>query len=67
MGDFGYNYSKSRSPNERRHDPVSNKKFNRHQDNNAIVNHVVDEIILQEVLISGVEYKTHDDINYEVN
>ena len=42
LGDFSSKYSKSRSTKYRVHDPATRKKFNRHQKNNTIVNHVVD-------------------------
>ena len=49
MGDFGSKYSKIRTVKYRDHDPATGKKFNRHQENIAIVNHAVDEIIESEI------------------
>ena len=48
LGDFGSKYSKSRTTKDRRQKPEKMKKFNRKKDNNAIVQHAVDEIILHE-------------------
>ena len=46
LGDFGSKYGKSRPTKERRKNPTN--RFNRKQENNAIVNHAVDKIYLQE-------------------
>ena len=46
-GDFVYNYAKSMPTKDRENDPENINKFNRQQENNAIVNSEVDEILLQ--------------------
>ena len=46
--DFGFKYSKSRPTKNRWHEPAAKKKFIRKQENNAIVQHEVDDIILQD-------------------
>ena len=38
LGDFGSKYIKIRPTKDRRNDPVPRNKFNRKQENNAIVN-----------------------------
>ena len=48
LGDFGFEYSKNRPTKDRENDTKTEKKFNRQQDNNDIINHAMDEIILQE-------------------
>ena len=48
MGEFGYNYSKSRPTKYRGQEPKISNKFNIWQDTNAIVNNAVYDIILQE-------------------
>ena len=67
LGGSGYNYSKTRPTKDRVHDPGTMNKFNRQQENNAIVNHVVDRIFLQEnnKVSSGVE--ANGNIEYEIN
>ena len=42
LGDFGFKYSKINPTKDQGHDPPKNNKFNRNQDNNAMVQHVVD-------------------------
>ena len=48
LGEFGSKYSKRRPTKARGNDHVTRNKFNRQQDNNAIVNYAVDGIFLQE-------------------
>ena len=48
LWDFGLKYSKRRPTKYRGNEPATKNKFNRQQENNAIVNHAVDDIILQE-------------------
>ena len=47
MGDFCSKYSKSRSNTDCGQEPKTKKTFNRQQENNATVQHEVNEIILQ--------------------
>ena len=42
--------------------PRLKNKFNRHQEENAIVNHVVDEILLQEDNKISAEAEAHENI-----
>ena len=65
LGDFGSNYAKIRPNKDHRHDPATNKNFGRHQDNNDIVQHAVNEIILQKKKIT-VKDETHKNIDDEV-
>ena len=46
LGDFGSSYSKAIPTKDRGHNPVLRNKFNRQQENNAIFNSAVDEILL---------------------
>ena len=46
LGDFGSKYVTSRPTKDRGNNPVPIKKFNRQQEDNAIVNNSVDEILL---------------------
>ena len=48
LGDFGYTYINTRPTKDHRNNPAPRNKFNRHQENNAIVNSAVDKILLQE-------------------
>ena len=63
---FGYKHSKRRPTKVFRQDPGTNNKFGRQQENNAIVQHAVYEIILHDNKNVGVKDETHDNINYEV-
>ena len=47
LGEFGTKYDKYRPTKEHRQDPATKKRFVTRQDNNDIVQHIVDEIILQ--------------------
>ena len=46
LGDFGSKYSKISPTKDCRQEPATKKKSGRQQDNNSIVQHAVDEIIL---------------------
>ena len=48
LGDFGSKHAKSRPTKDRSHYLTERNKFNRQQENNAIVNSAVDEILPQE-------------------
>ena len=67
LRDFGSNYSKSRTTKEHRQDPENNRKSGIQQENNDIVQHAVDDIILQQNKKLSVKNETHDNINYEVD
>ena len=67
MGDFVNQYTKRRPTEYRKKEPETKKKFGIQQENNAIVQHAVDEIILQEKKILSVKYETHENIDYEFN
>ena len=43
------------------------KKFNINQENNAMVQHAVDEIILRDNNKLSAEYEAHENINDEIN
>ena len=48
LGDFGNNYAKKRPTKDRGNDTVPRNKFKRQQENTAIVNSSVDEILMHE-------------------
>ena len=48
LGDLGSKYAKSMTTKDRGRDLEKQNKFKGQQDNNAIFNHAVDDIILQE-------------------
>ena len=48
LGDFGSNYSKVRPTKYQRQETTIKKKYGRQQENNAIVQHAVDDIFLQD-------------------
>ena len=51
----------------RRNDPATGNKFNRQQENNAIVNHEVNEILLRENNKVSDEPEEHENIEYELD
>ena len=55
LGDFGFKYSKIRPTKDRGQEPAKTKIFNRNQENNAIVQHAVDDTILKENTQLSVE------------
>ena len=63
MGDFGCKYYKIRPNEDRGNDPPTRKKFNRYQEKNAIINHALDEILLQENNKVSAEAKAHEVLN----
>ena len=67
MGDFGSKYSKIRPTKDRRHDPMTRKEFNIQQDNNDIVNHAEDKILLQENNKVSAEEEAHENIESELD
>ena len=48
MGDFVTKYANSKPTNDHGNHPIQGEKINRHLENNAIINNVVDEILLNE-------------------
>ena len=66
LGDFGSKYYKIRPTKDHRHDPAFKKTVNRHQQNNYIVQHSVDEIILQDNEKLNAEYESHGNIDSEI-
>ena len=48
LGRLFFKYYKSNPTKDRGHDSAIKNKFNRQKKNNAIVNHALDEMILQE-------------------
>ena len=56
-------YVKSKPNKDRRHNPAPRKEFNRHQDNNDIVNSNVDEILLHENQKISDEKEEHEIFN----
>ena len=64
---FGSKYTKSRPTKELRKEPVFNKKVVIQQDNNDIIQHEIDYIILQEKEKLSMKYERHDNIYDEVD
>ena len=62
LGDFGYKYAKSGPTKDHGHNPVPGKKFNIQQDNSAIVNSTVDEILLHENQKVIAEKGAHENV-----
>ena len=48
LNDFGYMYDKDRPFKERGYQPIFKRKFGKNQQVNSIVQHTVDETVLQE-------------------
>ena len=48
LGDFGDKYYKGNTTKDNGNNPIPRKKINRQKENNAIINNVVDEILLNE-------------------
>ena len=67
LGDFGTKYDTYRSTKDHRQDPATKKSFGRQQENNTMIQHVVDEIILQQNEKLSVKYETRESIYNEVN
>ena len=58
----GAMYEKSVPTKDHGRDPSTRNKFNINQENNAIFNHAVDEIILQENNKVSAEAEAHENI-----
>ena len=67
LGEFGPKYAKIRPTKEHRHDPANKNKFNMHQDNNDILNHAVDEIVLKENNKVSSQEEAHKNIEYDID
>ena len=67
LGDFGSNYSKVRPTKYQRQETTIKKTYGRQQENNAIVQHAVDDIFLQDKDKLSVEDETHKNIDGEVD
>ena len=67
MGYFDFKYSKIIPTKDCRHDITTRNKFNRQQENNAIFNHEVDEIIMQENNKVNAEDEAHENIDSVVD
>ena len=62
LGDFGSKYAKSRPTKDPRNDPANGNEFNNKQENNAIVNSSVDEILLKENQKVSADKGAHENI-----
>ena len=62
LGDFRYKYAESMPTKDHAENPEKRNKFNRHQENNDIVNHPVDENFLQENNKVSAEEESHENI-----
>ena len=67
MGEFGTKYTKCRPTKDPKQNPATNNFFGIQKEKNAIVQHAVDEIILQENKQLGVKVETHNKIDDEVD
>ena len=65
LGDFGYKYYKNRPTKDSGHETATKEKFNRQQENNAIVNHVVYGKVLKKKNVSA-EAEAYENIDYEI-
>ena len=67
LAGFGDKYSKIRPTKDHGHEPATKNKFNRQKEKNYIVNHAVDEIILQDNNKGSDEYESHENIDSKIN
>ena len=65
LGEFGSKYYKIRPNKDRRHEPATKNKFNRHKQNNAIVHHKVGGVILQDKKKLMAEDEAHENTDSE--
>ena len=63
MSDFSFRYTEGIHFKDCIQEPPTKKKFGRNQENNAIAQHAVDEIILQEKEKLSVKDETHEKID----
>ena len=66
LGDFGYKYSERIPTKYHGHEPTTNKQFDINQENNHIVWHTVDEIILNENKTLRAEAEAQENIDSEI-
>ena len=62
MRDFGSKYSKRRPTKDHGQEPATKNNFNRKQENNGIVQHTFDDIILQDNKKLSMEEEAHEKI-----
>ena len=67
MGDFGSKYDRSRPNKYRGHNTAIRNKFNRQEDNNAIVKHTVYEILQRENNEVSDEEEAHGNVESELD
>ena len=67
MGEFGSKCSKSRITKDHGNDTATRNKFNIQQENNAIVNHAVDYIILEYSNKLSAEAKSNEKVDSEID
>ena len=61
--DLGTQYAKGRPTKDLSQEPATKNFFVIDQENNAIIQHAVDEILLQEKQKISVKYETHNKID----
>ena len=66
MGKFGSKYSKTRHTKNYGKDPTTKKRIVRHQEKNSIVQHEVDDIILQKRNNLSAEAEAHNNIESKI-
>ena len=67
LGDLGSKYAKISPTKDPMHGTANRNKFNSQKQNNAIVNHTVDEILLQENNKVRAEEKAQENIDSELD
>ena len=67
LGYFSFKYPKTWHTKGYGQEPTKTRKFNRKKQNNDIVQHAVDEIILHDNMKLSVEQEAHDNIDSEVD
>ena len=67
LGYFGSKYSKSRSTKDCGYETAIENKFSKHQDNNAIFQNILDEIISQKNNKVRAESEAHKNIGFETD
>ena len=69
LGDFDAKYAKCNPTKDHGYDPVPRNFLKRHQENNAIINNVVDEILLNETQKVGAAMEAPEflDSDYDEN
>ena len=67
LGDFGSKNSKIRITKDHGHYPTTRKEFNIQKENNDIVNHAADEILLQENNKLSAESESNENIESDID